>query len=112
MALGVTGPVLRSTGLPLDLRKTQPYCGYENYDFDVPTGDTCDAYGRFLVRLDEMGESLKIVEQCLDRLRAGATGHGRPTRRSPGRRSSRSAPTGSATPSTTSGTSWASRWRP
>ncbi len=68
MALGVTGPILRSTGLPWDLRKTQPYCGYETYDFDVPSPDTCDAYGRFLIRLDEMSESLKIVEQCLDRL--------------------------------------------
>ncbi len=42
MALGITGPVLRSTGLPHDLRKAQPYCGYETYDFDVTTGDTCD----------------------------------------------------------------------
>jgi NADH-quinone oxidoreductase subunit D len=71
MALGVTGPILRATGLPHDLRKSQPYCGYENYEFDVVTRDTCDAYGRFLIRVDEMGESLKIVEQCLDRLRPG-----------------------------------------
>ena len=42
MALGITGPVLRSTGLPHDLRKTQPYCGYENYEFDVITDDGCD----------------------------------------------------------------------
>jgi len=68
MALGVTGPVLRATGLPHDLRKSQPYAGYETYDFDVPTQTTCDAYGRFLIRLAEMKESLKIVEQCLDRL--------------------------------------------
>ncbi|MFI0484252.1 NADH-quinone oxidoreductase subunit D [Actinomadura sp. 9N215] len=68
MALGITGPVLRSTGLPWDLRKSQPYCGYENYEFEVPTQDTCDVYGRYLVRMDEMEESLKIVEQCLDRL--------------------------------------------
>ncbi|RKS70831.1 NADH dehydrogenase subunit D [Actinomadura pelletieri DSM 43383] len=68
MALGVTGPVLRSTGLPWDLRKSQPYCGYETYDFEVATQDTCDVYGRYLVRMDEMEESLKIVEQCLDRL--------------------------------------------
>jgi NADH-quinone oxidoreductase subunit D len=71
MALGVTGPILRSTGLAHDLRKAQPYCGYETYDFDVPTADTCDSYGRFLIRLEEMRQSLGIVEQCLDRLRPG-----------------------------------------
>ncbi len=71
MALGITGPVLRSTGLPHDLRKSQPYCGYETYEFDVPTQTSCDAYGRFLIRVAEMGESLKIVEQCLDRLQPG-----------------------------------------
>jgi NADH-quinone oxidoreductase subunit D len=68
MALGITGPVLRSTGLPWDLRKTQPYSGYENYEFDVATQETCDVYGRYLVRMQEMEESLKIIEQCLDRL--------------------------------------------
>ncbi|WP_230419752.1 NADH-quinone oxidoreductase subunit D [Catenulispora pinistramenti] len=68
MALGITGPVLRSTGHPLDLRKSQPYCGYETYDFEVATWDTCDAYGRYRVRLTEMYESLRIVEQCLDRI--------------------------------------------
>lgn len=71
MALGITGPILRSTGLPHDLRKSQPYCGYETYEFDVPTQDTCDAYGRFLIRVAEMQESIKIVEQALDRLRPG-----------------------------------------
>ncbi|MFH5230027.1 NADH dehydrogenase (quinone) subunit D [Antrihabitans spumae] len=71
MALGVTGPVLRSTGLPHDLRKTQPYCGYENYEFDVVTDAGSDCYGRYLIRVKEMGESLKIVEQCLDRLQPG-----------------------------------------
>ncbi|AZM54814.1 NADH dehydrogenase subunit D [Streptomyces sp. WAC 01529] len=71
MALGATGPVLRSAGLPHDLRKSQPYCGYENYDFEIPTADTCDSYGRFLIRLEEMRQSLRIVEQCLDRLAPG-----------------------------------------
>jgi NADH-quinone oxidoreductase subunit D len=71
MALGITGPVLRSTGLPWDLRKTQPYCGYETYEFDVPTTTACDSYGRYLQRIQEMKESLKIVEQCLDRLKPG-----------------------------------------
>ncbi len=71
MALGVTGPILRATGLPWDLRKSQPYCGYETYDFDVATQDTCDVYGRYLVRMAEVDESLKIIEQCLNRLTAG-----------------------------------------
>jgi NADH-quinone oxidoreductase subunit D len=71
MALGITGPMLRATGYPWDLRKEMPYCGYEQYDFEVPTENTADAYGRYLVRLHEMGESVKIVEQALDRLRPG-----------------------------------------
>ena len=66
--LGITGPVLRSTGLPWDLRKTQPYCGYENYDFDVITADTSDVYGRFLIRMNELEQSLRIIEQACDKL--------------------------------------------
>jgi NADH-quinone oxidoreductase subunit D len=69
--LGVTGPMLRAAGVPHDLRKVEPYCGIEQYDFDVVTTDTCDAYGRFLVRLGELRESLKIVEQALDALPGG-----------------------------------------
>jgi NADH-quinone oxidoreductase subunit D len=68
LALGLTGPVLRSTGYAWDLRKTQPYSGYEDYEFDVQTWDTCDAYGRFRIRLNEMWESLRIVEQAAARL--------------------------------------------
>ena len=68
MALGITGPILRSTGLPHDLRRAQPYCGYENYEFDVITDDGCDAYGRFLIRVKEMTESIRIAEQCVDKL--------------------------------------------
>jgi NADH-quinone oxidoreductase subunit D len=71
MSLGVTGPILRAAGLPHDQRKAQPYCGYENYDFEIPTADSCDAFGRFLVRLEEMRQSLDIVDQCLDRLEPG-----------------------------------------
>ena len=67
-ALGITGPILRSTGLPWDLRKTQPYCGYETYDFDVVTAESSDAYGSFLIRIYEMGQSLRIVDQCVERL--------------------------------------------
>ncbi len=71
MALGMTGPVLRSTGYPRDLRKDEPYCGYEKYDFEVPTVTTCDTYGRFLLRLAEIEESLRIVEQAVEQLRPG-----------------------------------------
>ncbi|MFF4674851.1 NADH-quinone oxidoreductase subunit D [Streptomyces sp. NPDC001279] len=71
MALGATGPILRATGLPHDLRKSDPYCGYEQYDFEVETADSCDCYGRFLIRLREMEQSLRIVEQCLEQLRGG-----------------------------------------
>jgi NADH-quinone oxidoreductase subunit D len=73
MALGVTGPILRSTGLPWDLRKSQPYCGYESYDFDVPVNDMADAYGRYLLRMAEIEQSLRIVGQCLDRIAARGT---------------------------------------
>jgi NADH-quinone oxidoreductase subunit D len=71
VALGVTGPLLRAAGLPWDLRKSQPYSGYETYEFDVPTQQEGDNFARYLVRMDEMRESVKIVEQCLDRLRPG-----------------------------------------
>ncbi len=71
MALGMTGAVLRSTGLPHDLRKSQPYCGYDTYDFDVVTDTGADCYGRYLIRIGEMRQSLKIVEQCLQRLEPG-----------------------------------------
>jgi NADH-quinone oxidoreductase subunit D len=70
MALGITGPILRAAGLPWDLRKSQPYCGYETYEFDVPTLSSCDVYGRYLIRMDEMDQSLRIIEQCVDRLAA------------------------------------------
>lgn len=68
MALGLTGPSLRAAGLPQDLRKDQPYCGYENFEFDVPTYDSNDAYNRVRVRFDECYQSLRIVEQVLRRL--------------------------------------------
>jgi len=74
MALGITGPVLRSTGLPWDLRKTQPYLGYEDFDFEIPTWDTCDAYGRFRIRLDEMVQSLRLIKQVADRLEEAGPG--------------------------------------
>jgi NADH-quinone oxidoreductase subunit D len=71
LSLGITGPVLRSAGLGWDLRRQMPYCGYESYEFDVPTATTADVWGRYEVRVAEMRESLAIVEQCLDRLAPG-----------------------------------------
>ena len=70
MALGQTGPGLRAAGLPWDLRKTQPYCGYEEYEFDVPVTDKSDAYNRTYVRVQECHQSLRIIYQALDRLDA------------------------------------------
>src|SRR4051794_21617469 len=73
IALGITGPLLRAAGLPWDLRKTEPYLGYETFDFEVPTDDRGDCWSRFVVRVAEMWESLKIVAQVLDRLEPGPT---------------------------------------
>lgn len=68
MVLSLTGPCLRATGYPMDLRKSVPYCGYETYDFDVPVYDRSDCFNRMRVRMDECFQSLKIVSQCLERL--------------------------------------------
>lgn len=68
---GVTGTILRATGIALDLRKARPYCGYETYDFEVPLRTEGDAYARYCVRIAEMRESVKIVRQALDRLPDG-----------------------------------------
>jgi len=68
MNLGLTGPLLRAAGVKWDMRKTEPYSGYESYDFDVPVGTHGDVYDRYLVRIHEMRESLKIIEQGLKRL--------------------------------------------
>ncbi len=68
---GVTGPMLRASGVKWDLRKTRPYSGYEQYDFEIPTRPEGDVYARFLVRLEEMRQSLKIVEQALNKLPMG-----------------------------------------
>ncbi len=71
IAMGVTGPSLRGSGVKYDLRKEEPYSGYEQYDFDVPVAEEGDVYARYFVRMKEMRESLKIVEQALDSLPGG-----------------------------------------
>ena len=69
--LGVTGPSLRGSGVDWDLRRDQPYSGYQNYDFEVMVGDGCDTWSRYHVRLKEMREACKIIRQALDKLKPG-----------------------------------------
>ncbi len=69
--LGVSGPMLRAAGIPLDIRKTEPYSGYEKFDFKVPTRAENDVYARYLVRLAEMRESIKIARQALEGMPEG-----------------------------------------
>jgi len=71
LSYGVTGPPLRASGVDWDLRKARPYMGYEQYDFNVPTRTEGDVYARYLVRVQEMRESLKIVEQAMNKLPLG-----------------------------------------
>lgn len=68
---GFTGPMLRACGIPWDLRKSQPYEIYEQLDFDIPIGKKGDCYDRYLVRVAEMRESLKIIHQCIDKMPGG-----------------------------------------
>jgi NADH-quinone oxidoreductase subunit D len=71
LSFGVTGPMLRASGIQWDLRKDRPYSGYDQYDFDVPTRTEGDVYARYLVRIEEMRQSLRIVQQALDKLPIG-----------------------------------------
>jgi NADH-quinone oxidoreductase subunit D len=71
LALGATGPILRSAGLPWDMRKVEPYCGYEEYDFEVPVATEADCYARFRLRVAEIHESLKIIEQAAAKMEPG-----------------------------------------
>jgi NADH-quinone oxidoreductase subunit D len=71
IAMGLSGPSIRACGVPWDVRKSDPYCDYETYDFDVPIGEHGDVYDRYLVRVAEMRQSVRIIEQALDRLEPG-----------------------------------------
>ena len=70
-SLGFTGPCIRASGLPWDLRKSRPYDCYSEVDFDIPIGKTGDCYARYLVRVEEMRQSLRIIKQCLDNIPDG-----------------------------------------
>jgi NADH dehydrogenase I D subunit len=71
LALGLTGPMLRASGLAFDYRKARPYCGYQNYDFKIPTATEGDTYSRYLVRIEEMRQSVRIIEQAINNLPDG-----------------------------------------
>jgi len=73
LAYGVTGPVLRASGVAYDVRKAMPYCGYEQYDFEVPVGQNCDVFDRYRVRMEEMRQSIRILEQVLRTMPDGQT---------------------------------------
>ncbi|MFQ5506991.1 MAG: NADH dehydrogenase (quinone) subunit D [Planctomycetota bacterium] len=71
LGLNLTGPVLRGSGVEHDLRRSEPYCGYEHYDFEVPVGTAWDCFDRYLVRMEEMRQSASIIRQALDSLPGG-----------------------------------------
>ncbi len=71
IALGVTGPVLRASGLKWDLRKAQPYSAYDKFDFDIPVGTNGDTYDRYLVRIAEMKQSVRIIRQAVESIPEG-----------------------------------------
>ena len=71
IAYGWTGPCLRSTGVPYDVRKDHPYLVYDRFDFDVPVGSVGDNYDRYAVRLEEIRQSMRILEQCLEQIEPG-----------------------------------------
>lgn len=71
LAMGLTGPMLRGSGVDWDLRRDRPYCGYDSYEFEVPISDSGDCYGRFNIRMEEMRQSVRILEQAVANLPSG-----------------------------------------
>ena len=71
VAMGLTGPTLRGSGPNYDVRRAQPYSGYEQYEFDVPTGTNGDVYDRYIIRMEEMRQSIRIIQQAMDKLPMG-----------------------------------------
>jgi len=71
IGLGITGPLLRAAGVPLDLRKAQPYSVYSEFDFEIPTATEADCYARYEVRINELRQSVRIVEQAMDKIKPG-----------------------------------------
>ena len=71
IALGVTGPVLRASGVPWDLRKAQPYAAYADFDFEIPVGHNGDTFDRYMVRMQEMRQSLRIIDQAVGKIPSG-----------------------------------------
>jgi NADH dehydrogenase I D subunit len=71
IGLGITGPLLRAAGVPLDLRKLRPYCGYDQFEFEVPTSTGADCYARYEVRINELRQSVRIIEQALAKIKPG-----------------------------------------
>jgi len=72
ISYGISGPNARASGITADLRKDRPYLGYENYDFDVPVGTTGDSYDRWIVRVEEVRQSIRIIRQAVDKMPDGA----------------------------------------
>ncbi len=73
--LGISGPALRGSGVPWDVRKDQPYCSYDDFDFDVPVENNCDTYDRYLVRMEEMRQSCRIIRQAISKMPDGDVIH-------------------------------------
>jgi len=72
LAMGLTGPMIRAAGIPWDARKDEPYSGYQNFEFDVPTRTENDVYARYRVRMEEMRQSVRIMTQALEGMPEGA----------------------------------------